>query len=299
MTSHESRPASQLFALVDGAASPGRVHVLLEESGADYKSVFEGLPEAALGPASLYIARVDDRDAPWFVELDRIDLHSPCLSLVWSRYDINDVATHLRAFLFADIGDGMKGMVRYFDPRNTNAILQVWGEQIAGMFIAPFDRWLYRGHHETWCAIGHDVMETGRICKSVLIEFQQADLDKLGAHTEADELLASLIQIGVVSDEGLYHTRYTDFLARYRRAHDWGLTDAVDLLNFCRHTYVYGLEFDHESPIRAALIARVESGDGYLAAMGRIPAGVWGELERARAAGERSASHVDSTYEAS
>lgn len=296
MTSHEGHSAAQLFALVDGAANPGRVYALLEESGAYFKSVFEGLPEEALGPASLYIVRVDDRDAPWFVELDGIDLHSPCLSLVWSRYDIADVATHLRAFLFADIGDGMKGLVRYFDPRNTDAILKVWGPQIASMFIAPFERWLYRGHHETWCALGHHAVETGRICKSVLIEFQQADLDNLGVHTEADELLASLVQIGTVSDEGLYHARYIDFLARYQRAREWGLRDAVDLLNFCRHTYVYGLEFDREPSIRAALTARAESGDVYLAAMGRIPARIWGELERAQSTGEPALPPVDATY---
>ncbi|WP_321817023.1 MULTISPECIES: DUF4123 domain-containing protein [unclassified Paraburkholderia] len=295
MTSHESRPGSQLFALIDGAASPGRIHVLLEESGAEFKSVFEGLPEEALGPASVFLARVDDRDASWFDELDHIDLYSPCLSLVWSSYDIDDVSTHLRAFLFADIGDGMRGLVRYFDPRNTSAILSVWGEQIAGMFIAPFDRWRYRGHHESWCTIDNEAEEPGRICKSVMIEFHQADLDALGAHTEADELLASLIQIGVMPDDALYHTRYTDFLARYTRANEWGIADAVDRLNFCRHTCIYGLEFDDEPAVRAALQERRETGEAYLAVIGRLPSSVWDELKRAQATRERMAAQAEST----
>src|ERR1700738_2730538 len=128
MESQSTSKRPQLFALVDGAANPATIHPLLEKSGVDFRSVYEGLPEEKLGFASLFLAPIDDPDADWVTELDQIDRHSPCLSLVWGRVGLEDLAAHLRAFLFADIGDGMTAMVRFFDPRNTQAVFEVWGD---------------------------------------------------------------------------------------------------------------------------------------------------------------------------
>src|ERR1700687_6122250 len=138
---NNARRATRLFGLIDAAASPAVVYPLLEKSGADFRSVFADQAEDALGPASLFLAPIADAEAEWVVELNRIDLHSPCLSLIWSRVDLDDMVKHLQAFLFADIGDGMTAMVRFFDPRNAGAVFKVWGALIGNMFMGPIERW--------------------------------------------------------------------------------------------------------------------------------------------------------------
>ena len=107
MEMHHAAKRATLFALIDGAAHPAVILPLLQENGVDFRNVFQGLPEEKLGAASLFLAPIDIPDDAWVTELDRLDGHLPCLSLVWGRVELDDLAAHLRAFLFADIGDGM------------------------------------------------------------------------------------------------------------------------------------------------------------------------------------------------
>jgi hypothetical protein len=279
---NNARRANRLLGLIDAAVNPAVVYPLLEKSGAGFRSVFAGLPEDALGPASLFLATIDDAEADWVLELDRLDLHSPCLSLIWSRVDLDDMVKHLQAFLFADIGDGMTAMVGFFDPRNAGAVFKVWGDQIGDMFIGPIERWMYRGRHAHWQCIENDSLTGARICRSIVVELEQADIDALTGHTEPDELLAALIQSGVVDGEGLYLDRFADFMPRYQRAAQWGLTEAADRLYFCQFTYLYGPDFDRHLRVHDALATRKNSGRPFRLAIDQLPPYVWGELERER-----------------
>ena len=271
---------SQLFGLIDGAANPARLAPLLEESGTEFVSLYEELPEEALGPASLFLAPIDEPDAPWLTELDQIDLHSPCLMLIWSPVGLQDLATHLRAFLFAGIGDGMTAMVRFFDPRNTGAVLDMWGEQIRNLFLAPIERLKYRGRHDQWQTVENASRELGRISRAVLIDLSQHDIDALMAHTEPDELMASLSDLGHVDETLPYRSRFVDFEPRYRRAIDWGFIEPKDRLSYCDYTYRYGPEFDQYAKVRSALTARRAHGASFDVAMDPIPKSVWDELKR-------------------
>lgn len=280
MTSHNNPSRPQLFGLFDGAVCPARIRPLLEESGTTFESVFAGLSEIADGPASLFLARIDDPEASWVQALDQIDLYAPCMSLIWSRVGLDEMARHLRAFLFSDIGDGMMALIRFFDPRNTGAVMQVWGEQIRNIFMGPIDRWMYRGRHDQWQCIENDALYGSKICKSIMIQLEPADLDTLAEHTEPDEVLASLIQQGVIDETHPYLARFTDFLPRYRNALQWGLAQPSDRMNFCRHTYLYGRDFDQHDGIHHALSRRKKTGESYQAVIGRIPSHVWDDLAR-------------------
>lgn len=271
---------SQLFGLIDGAASPDKVAPLLEQSGTQFVSLYEGLPEEALGPASLFLARIADVDAPRLSELDAIDLHSPCLTFIRSPVGLQDLASHLRAFLFAGIGDGMTAMIRFFDPRNTGAVLEMWGEQIRNLFLAPIERLQYRGRHEQWHTVENESRDLGRISRSVVIDLSQQDIDALMAHTEPDELMASLADLGHIDESQPYRSRFVDFEPRYRQAIEWGFIEPKDRLSFCDYTYRYGVAFDQHAKIRSALTARREKGASFDVAMDPIPKSVWDELKR-------------------
>ncbi len=266
--------------LVDAAVCPPKGVPLLERAGVPFRSVFTGLPEEELGPASLFLAPVSDIEADWIVELDRLDLQSPCLSLIWSRVDMDALVTHLQAFLFADIGDNMTAMVRYFDPRNTGAVFDIWGEQVRGMFMSPIEQWMYRGRHKEWQPIHNDLTASARICRSVMIRLEQTDIDVLTAHTEPDEILAVLIESGVVDGARPYLDRFEDFIPRYLRAVQWGISEPGDRLVFCQHTYLYGKDFDQHRFVNDLLVRGQQSGESFGAAITRVPVGVWEEIER-------------------
>lgn len=271
---------SRLFCLIDGAADPARLRPLLEQSGTQFVSLYDGLPEAQLGPAALFLARIDDPDAAWVSELDEIDLHSPCLTLVWSRVSLPQLAIHFRAFLFTGIGDGMTAMIRFFDPRNTGVVLDMWGEEIRNMFLAPLDRLKYRGRHEKWQTVENDSLNVGRVSRSIVIELDQKDVDKLTAHTEPDELMASLIELGHIDGALRYRTRFLDFEPRYKRALEWGFVEPRDRLDYCEYSYVNGEDFDRHRYIRDALTSRRRTGGAFDTMVEQIPGWVRDELKR-------------------
>ncbi|MBU9290330.1 DUF4123 domain-containing protein [Burkholderia multivorans] len=284
----------RLFALIDGAAAPERLQAVREQAGVKFVNVYEGLPEAESGLASLFLVPVEDPEAAWVAELDRIDRHSPCLSLVWGRVPIDQLAVHLRAFLFADIGDGVTAMVRFFDPRNTGAVFSVWGESIRDIFMGPIDRWMYRGRHPDWQRVENDTLHGAKICRSILIELEQEDVDTLTAHTEPDELLAVMIDAGLVDGALPYLDRLADFMPRYERALNWMLTEPTDKLGFCRETYRYGIEFDRNPQIAEALDRRAQFGTTFYSAMDEVPSHVWRELDRDSRSRSRSSSGTSS-----
>ncbi|MBP0588351.1 DUF4123 domain-containing protein [Paraburkholderia sp. LEh10] len=274
-----TRPV-QMFGLVDGAASPDSIQPLLEQSGAPFVSVYEGLPEEQAGAASLFLVRIDNPQASWARELDAIDLHTPCLVLVWSRVDLPELASHLRAFLFADIGDGVTAMVRYFDPRNTGVVLRVWGEQLSNLFMAPLEQIGYRGRHEQWLTSRNRSRETGRTSRSVVIELAQQDVDVLTEHAEPDELMASLTDLGHIDEVRPYRERFLDLEPRYKRAIGWGLVEARDRLGYCEYSYRYGIGFDTNAAVRDALDARRRNADTFENAMNSVPVRVWRAMKR-------------------
>jgi hypothetical protein len=189
---------------------------------------------------------------------------------------------HLRAFLFADIGDGMTAMVRFFDPRNTPAVFRVWGDQILDMFMGPIERWMYRGRHQDWQRVENDTLTGARLCRSILIQLDQADIDTLTEHTEPDELLAVLSEAGLTDKGRPYVDRLADFMPRYERALQWGLAEANDRLSFCQHTYLHGTDFDRHPRIQAALTALKASGKRFSSVIDAVPPYVWDELARKR-----------------
>ncbi|VXB39346.1 Type VI secretion protein ImpA (modular protein) [Burkholderia sp. 8Y] len=226
-------------------------------------------------PKNMALTRAD-----WVTELEWIDLHSPCLSLLRTPVDADSLVAHLQAFLFAEIGDNMTAMIRYFDPRNTSAVLDIWGKEIRELFTAPIEQWMVRGRYEGWQRIQDTPQRSGPICASVSIRLEQAQTDALMAHTEPDELLAVLIENEVVDGTRPYFARLTDFLPRYRQALQWGITEPGDRLLFCQYSYLYGAAFDRHSNVHEALTRRKRTGESFRLTISQIPKAVWDYISR-------------------
>jgi hypothetical protein len=272
---------TRLMGLIDGATDPS-IYELVMESGTPFLSVYEGLPEAALGQAGLFLIEIEDPDAEWVVRVDQLDLQTPCLSLIWSRVSPDDLAVHLRAFLIVDIPGGKTALMRYFDPRATGAVFQVWPDSLMGTFISPIERWLYRGRNKDWQRVENDSLTGADICQSVKISLDQTQLDLLTAHCEPDGMLAALIELGRVDPDVPYLDRLSDFMPRYERAVHWGLIGAVDRKRYCEYSYLQGETFDRHPYVHGVLSERETTGDSFDAVMDRVPRYVWAEVERAQ-----------------
>ncbi|WP_296226234.1 DUF4123 domain-containing protein [Ralstonia sp. UBA689] len=267
-----------IYVLADGAAYPLRLAALLREAGTEFRNVYAGLPEEEAGDASLFLAHVTDADAPWLAELDAMDLQAPCLTLIWSRADIDALAKHLRQFLIADIGDGMTALIRYYDPRNLLVTMEVWGDEISDKLMWPIEQWKYRGHSETWERIDGPADGCTTQTAPLPIQLTQEQLDRFVEHCEPDQLLAALVENGIAPQDGPYLPRFTNFLHRYQKAAAWGLTEPADRLRFCELSYRYGPAFDEHSNVRIALEERMRSSSSMAACEEGIHPTVWEQL---------------------
>lgn len=267
-----------IYVLADGAVYPTHVAALLRAAGAEYRNVYAGLPEEDAGDASLFLARVDDAQAPWLAELDAMDLLAPCLTLIWSRAELDALARHLHQFLIADIGDGMTALIRYFDPRNLLVAMEVWGDDICDKLMQPIEQWKYRGHSETWERIDGPAEAGATQAEPLAIHLSQEQLDRLVAHCEPDQLLAALVENRIVKPEGPYLPRFMDFLPRYQKAAAWGLAEPADRLRFCELTYQYGPAFDQHGDVHSALEERRCTDASMLACEKNIHPIVWEQL---------------------
>ncbi len=278
MTEEES--AVHIYMLADGAVHPTRIGALLRESGADFRNVYAGLPEADAGDACVFLARVDDPKAPWLAQFDAMDLRAPCITLIWSRVDIDRLARHLHQFLVADIGEGMTALIRYYDPRNLLVTMEVWGDDIVERIMRPIQQWKYRGYSDEWQCIDGPMEGESTQDTPLSIQLSQEQLDRLTEHCEPDQLLAALVEGGVVDGADPYLTRFMAFLPRYQRAAEWGLTEPADRMYFCELSYRYGPDFDAHDDMRRALEERASSGQTMIACADGVHPSVWEQLAK-------------------
>lgn len=150
------------------------------------------------------------------------------------------------------------------------------------MFMSPIEQWLYRGRYPDWQRIRNESHADSRICRSIVTRLEETEIDALMAHTEPDELLATLVESGVVDCERPYVERFADFIPRYRQAVQWGISEPADRLIFCQYSYLYGEAFDQHFFINDLLVLAKHTGESFREAVLRVPAGAWAQIEHAR-----------------
>lgn len=287
-----------LYVLADGAQFPAAIGQLVRQAP-DFRNVYAGMPEASANDASLFLARVGDGHPDWMTRLDELDQKMPCISLIQSDADIDSLANHLQQFLLADLGEGATSLVRYFDPRNLGAFLQIFGSDVAEKLMAPIHQWKCRGHAREWNTIDGGARYAAVLDAPADIRLDQRQLDYLTAHCEPDNILFGLIQRGLVTVDTSYVTRFEDVLRRYRRAAAWGLTEPVCRMRYCEDSYRYGFEFDQHPDVRVALEACKQSGRSFGAHIDALPGHVWDDLRGTGSGNTQDAkaiSHVGESH---
>ena len=271
---------AKLYGLVDGAQYPESIATWVLEFSPEVRSLFEGLPEEEAGNAAPILFEIDDAKSEWVRQIDEMDRYRPCFTVVRSALSIDELKLHLQRFLFVDIGEGMEVLLRWFDPRSLPSILAVWGKAAQAALTRPLTIWMYRGGRSEWQYIGIDARAPAADAGEFPLSFSQQQLDELERHDEPHALMSELSDLGLIDGNQSYATRFQDFLRRYNRAGEWGLTSRADRHAFCVVSYQYGESFERHDEIRSAIRSSIASETPLVQSFEMIPAYVWRELIR-------------------
>ncbi|WP_034177592.1 DUF4123 domain-containing protein, partial [Burkholderia ambifaria] len=232
------------------------------------------------GNAAPILFEIDDAKSDWVRQLDEMDRYRPCFTVVRSALSIDELKLHLQRFLFVDIGEGMQVLLRWFDPRSLPSILEVWGKAAHAELTRPMAMWMYRGGHSEWQRVEIDARASTADAGEFPQSFSQQQLDELERHDEPHALMSELSDLGLIDASQSYAIRYLDFLRRYNRAGEWGLTSRADRHAFCVASYQYGESFERHDEIRLAIRSSIASGAPLVQSFEMVPAYVWRELMR-------------------
>ncbi|VWD43907.1 hypothetical protein BCO18442_05568 [Burkholderia contaminans] len=271
---------AKLYGLVDGAQYPESIATWVLEFSPEVRSLFEGIPEEEAGSAAPILFEIDDARSEWVRQIDEMDRHRPCFTVVRSGLSIDELKLHLQRFLFVDIGEGMEVLLRWFDPRSLPSILEVWGKAAQAELTRPLTMWMYRGGRSEWQHVEIDARASATEAGEFPLLFRQQQLDELERHDEPHALMSELGDLGLIDGNQSYATRFQDFLRRYNRAGEWGLTSRADRHAFCVISYQYGESFERHDEIRSAIRSSKASGTPLVQSFEMVPAYVWRELSR-------------------
>ncbi|EDT05540.1 DUF4123 domain-containing protein [Burkholderia ambifaria] len=270
----------KLYGLVDGAQYPDSMATWVLEFSPEVRSLFEGLPEEEAGNAAPILFEIDNAKNDWVRQIDVMDRYRPCFTVVRSALSIDEFKLHLQRFLFVDIGEGMQVLLRWFDPRSLPSILEVWGKAARAELTRPMAMWMYRGGHPEWQRVEIDERASVVDAGEFPLSFSQQQLDELERHDEPHALMNEFSDLGLIDVSQSYATRYQDFLRRYNRAGEWGLTSRADRHAFCVASYQYGESFERHDEIRSTIRSSIASRTPLVQSFEMVPAYVWRELMR-------------------
>lgn len=143
-------PGHRFFALVDLAPHEGLLKKLAQanDSGARWKSLFDGTPEEALldGAPLLIEMPIRQSNKNFLRTLVAAERSSPSVSWICSRLSLEDLFLHLQPFIDADMPNGRKALFRFYDPRILSAIRDGLGSDPLGktLFTPTSEWWLWQ-----------------------------------------------------------------------------------------------------------------------------------------------------------
>ena len=138
---------SRLYALVDHAGAPGLLRRLRERPQNQWSNLFESSTEEnAIEAAPLLLDLSAINQGAWLQWLHAACSESTSLTLLHSSLDIEALAQRLKCRLEALLPDGVPAMLRYFDTRILESLVEVLTlEQRSHFFgIASCWQWLDR-----------------------------------------------------------------------------------------------------------------------------------------------------------
>lgn len=320
----EVRPDISLYLLIDRAmASQVRHFAARSLAGFPHDILFIGTAEADYA----------DEFSPWLVALpdelvrawergERLDLADnlcqlahdhTCVSWLWSRQGLADLAAHLRSYLSGclwnereDVEEG-EVFLRYFDARILAGFIGVLSDEQRRHFLQPIQCWGLWDRALTW-NVWHGAAEVARMpVPAALLRYTLGQQAALADHSQADRMLSRLAdehhptELGQRNVGGQLLVQPQD--ERYRRIRHLievgrrlGLSDDRDLILHvvvacCSHPRY------HEHPqIARDLRDRFAASGSYAATVARVDDDLWDALAKQPLEADWLASSVPAAH---
>jgi hypothetical protein len=141
------RPESNLYLLLDHGGLPG-LHRQLQKSSVEWVSLFDCTNEAnALVVAPILILIGSDgklqMSRSLFEWIGKNGTYTSTVIMLSSPLQIESLRNRLTARLDVRISEDMKAMLRFFDPRIFEGLMNVLDAEQLAKFLAPASKWWY------------------------------------------------------------------------------------------------------------------------------------------------------------
>jgi hypothetical protein len=137
----EQLPALKLYALVDGAQYEAKRGERLQ-ARAGVRSLFEGTADEGLAHAGGWLVDTDAVALAWVEDLARLERQAPAVSWLITAQDMEGLVQLLRLNLEAELPDGRKALLRFYDPRVLAALFHT----LDGQQRQAFCGWVHEWH---------------------------------------------------------------------------------------------------------------------------------------------------------
>ncbi|TWI62538.1 uncharacterized protein DUF4123 [Pseudoduganella lurida] len=149
---HEDQTLS-LYALVDGLQYQEYLGCALRANPAR-RSLLEDTPDAPLAHAGPWLIDVTD-DSSQTSQLEQLEEALPSVSWLITPIDIDGLTQLLQLKLQAELPDGRKALLRFYDPRVLNNLRQTMDERQHADFFVAIQEWHYACNGERFVVRSH------------------------------------------------------------------------------------------------------------------------------------------------
>ena len=190
----ESRPRENIFLLLDHGGLPG-LSQQLRHCSTEWMSLFDGTKEEsvlAVAPILLLAAnggkiRLSRLVFEW---LRQHGTYSSSVMILVSPFDLAYLASQLGARLHITLAGGVEAMLRFFDPRVFESLLNILTQEQVEDLLGGVSSWYYVDRTGRIAQAREKYREVKVLTKSISLSQEQENL--LLESSEIDQILASL-----------------------------------------------------------------------------------------------------------
>lgn len=190
----ESQPRENIFLLLDHGGLPG-LSQQLRNCSAEWMSLFDGTKEESVLVVApiLLLAANGGKIRLYRLVFDWLRQHgtySSSVMILVSPLDLAYLASQLGARLHITLAGGVEAMLRFFDPRVFESLLDILTQEQVEDFLGGVSSWYYVDRAGRIAQAREKYREVKVLSKSISLSQEQENL--LLESSEIDQILASL-----------------------------------------------------------------------------------------------------------
>lgn len=241
-----AHPTSNLYFLLDHGGLPG-LHRQLKNSSAEWVTLFDRTHEAnALDVAPFLVSIGSNGQLRMFRSLfewiGKNGTYTSTVIMLSSPLKIQSLQSRLTARLDVGISEDMKAMLRFFDPRIFEGLMNVLSPEQLNTFLAPAEKWWYVDRAGKLMSLEATFNAIEKSAAPLVLSAKQ-EFDLVDA-SEPDRVLASLREnVPELIQKLPLSNQYAFVATNFKTARSNGLISIADLVLYNIVVLVKGIDF--------------------------------------------------------